>query len=67
MSKLEKALKEFPRPLIPLIVVDGALKCVAAWKAVRNRQFGWLVAVIFVNSAGVLPLLYLARFQRSAR
>jgi hypothetical protein len=61
-----KHLRKFPPQLIPLAIFDLALRSVAAWKAARNKQFVWLVVLIIFNSAGVLPLLYLLRFQKKA-
>jgi hypothetical protein len=60
------SIRDIPRPLIPLAIFDLTLKGIAAWKAARNRQFGWVVALIVLNTAGVLPLVYLTRFQKHA-
>lgn len=34
-------------------------KGMALWKAGRNNQPGWFVALIVINSAGLLPMFYL--------
>ena len=52
-----------PKQLLPFMAIEGGLKLFAAWKAYRNRQFKWCMALVLVNSAGVLPLLYLWRFR----
>jgi hypothetical protein len=59
-------LRAIPRPLIPLAILDLAIKGVAAWKAARNKQFVWCIALVVFNTAGVLPVLYLLRFQKKA-
>ncbi|GEM_PF-5283428 len=59
-------LRRIPRWLIPVMIVEATLKLIAAIQAARNRQYTWCVALILVNSAGVLPVLYLWRFQKRA-
>ncbi len=64
MSKLLGAFRRIPPSLIPFMILEAALKAVAGWRAVRNRQYLWLLAIIVVNSAGVLPVAYLKWFQK---
>ncbi|MFC1625730.1 DUF5652 family protein [Patescibacteria group bacterium] len=33
------------------------------WKASKNKQLGWFIALLIVNSVGILPIVYLAFFQ----
>ncbi len=32
------------------------------WKAARNGHTGWFVAILIINSLGILPLLYIYVF-----
>ena len=43
-------------------------KGLALWKAARRRQLYWFVALLAINSAGILPIVYLllAREHTSA-
>lgn len=50
--------------LAPFVVIEIILKGIALWKAARNKQLYWFIALIVVNSVGVLPLIYLLFFQR---
>ncbi len=50
--------------LVPLLVWEVAWKGVAMWRAARNNQLGWFVAVFILNTLGVLPMLYLKFFQK---
>lgn len=56
-----------PTFLIVLIIVLAIWELIckgrALWKASKNNQLGWFVAVLIINSAGILPLLYLKFFQ----
>jgi len=44
---------------IPLILIDLVLKGMALWHSSRRKQFWWFIALLVVNSVGILPLLYL--------
>lgn len=51
-------------PLIVIIVIiEIALKGYSMWYAARNEQKGWFVAILAINSIGVLPLVYLFFFR----
>jgi hypothetical protein len=45
--------------LLFLVVWDLAWKGVALWKAGRNDDLGWFIALLVINSAGILPIIYL--------
>jgi len=38
-------------------------KGVALWKASRNDQKGWFVALLIIQTLGVLEMIYLIGFQ----
>lgn len=52
-----------PVSIIILIVVvcliEVILKAFALWRAARNDEKTWFVAIFLINSAGILPLIYL--------
>jgi len=39
-------------------------KGIALWKCGRNNQLNWFIAIIILNTAGILPIVYLVWFQR---
>ncbi len=49
--------------MIPLIIWSITWKATALWKAARNRQLGWFLFLFIINSAGVLPILYIYYYQ----
>lgn len=53
--------------LMPLIILDLVLKGLALWRAGRNNQSYWFIALLVINSAGILPLIYLVWFQKKQR
>jgi predicted Co/Zn/Cd cation transporter (cation efflux family) len=49
--------------LIPIIVVlaiwDIVWKLIGLWKAGRNNELGWFIAIALINSIGILPIIYI--------
>lgn len=45
--------------MIPLMLLDLALRGYALWKSARKGQNIWFVFLLIVNSLGILPLIYL--------
>ena len=45
--------------LIPFLIIDIILKGFALWKSAKKGQRVWFIALLVVNSAGILPLIYL--------
>lgn len=50
--------------LIPLIVWTLAWKGWALWKAARNGSIPWFVAILVVNTLGILEILYIFIFSK---
>lgn len=42
-----------------LVLWELFWKGITLWKTGRRNQLGWFVAILVVNSAGILPILYL--------
>ncbi len=53
--------------ILPLVIIDVALKTVSLWKAARNNQLYWFIALALISSAGVLPLIYILFFQKKRK
>jgi hypothetical protein len=45
--------------LIPLAILDVVLKAFALWRSARRGQKWWFIALLLVNSLGILPAIYL--------
>ncbi len=50
--------------IILLALVDLILKGIGLWHAARNNQRNWFIALMFLNTFGILPLFYLRYFQK---
>lgn len=48
-----------------LALFDLILKGFALWRAARMEKMGWFIALLIVNSMGILPLLYLLMTRES--
>lgn len=48
--------------LIPIIIIkiwDYIWKFIALLKAAKNNHIAWFVFILILNSAGILPIIYL--------
>jgi len=39
-------------------------KGIALWKSARNRQTAWFIAILLVNTLGILEIVYISFFQK---
>lgn len=39
-------------------------KGIALWHAARNKQLAWFIALILVNTVGILEIIYLVFFRK---
>ncbi len=42
-------------------------KGIGLWKSAKNNQRYWFVAMLVLNTAGILPIIYLVFFEKRAR
>ena len=45
--------------ITPLLVLEIVLKGFALWRAARKEEQWWFVALLVLNTAGILPAIYL--------
>jgi len=45
--------------ILIIVAVELVLKGIALWKAARLDQTAWFVILLIVNTAGILPLIYI--------
>lgn len=50
--------------LAPLIVWASVWKGIALWKAARNSHLPWFIALLIINTAGILEIIYIFAFSR---
>lgn len=61
---MEKILIENSWVILLLILWVLPWKAVALWKAVKNNQKGWFVALLLLNTLAILEILYIFVFSK---
>lgn len=52
-------------PIFYLIITWSIIwKGIALWHSARNKQLVWYIALLIVNTAGILEILYLVFFKK---
>lgn len=46
-------------PLTLAVIWEFSWKGWALWRAAHNEQIGWYIAILLINSLGILPIVYL--------
>lgn len=49
--------------LVPVVVWSLFWKGMALYRAARNSQKGWFVALLIINTAGILEIVYILFFS----
>ena len=50
-----------------LAVWELIWKGLGLWKSARNKDMIWFLAILIINSAGIIPLIYLFFFDKSMK
>ena len=50
--------------LIILAIWDLAWKGVSLWKASKNNSMPWFIALLVLNTIGILPIIYVFFFSK---
>jgi len=53
-----------PFLLIVVLIWSLTWKGIAMWRAARNNQKKWFIAILIINLFGLVEVLYLLFFQR---
>lgn len=54
----------YPAVLIAILLWSLVWKGFALWRAARRGEKGWFVALLVINTLGILEILYLFVFSR---
>ncbi len=56
---------------VPFLIILGiwelVWKAIALWKSARNNQLAWYVFILVLNTAGILPIVYILWFQKKRK
>jgi methionyl-tRNA synthetase len=50
--------------LIPLGIWELIWKGISLWRCGRNNQLNWFIAILALNTMGILPIVYLKFYQK---
>jgi len=53
--------------IIILIVWDFVWRGMALWRAARHGQRNWFLGLFILSTVGILPIIYLAFFQKKSK
>jgi hypothetical protein len=56
-----------PYVLIPLLAWSVAIKGLALWYSARASQKVWFVALLVINTIGVLEVIYIVIFRKKSK
>jgi len=53
-------------PIFYLLLIWALIwKGIALWRSARNNQLAWFVALLIVNTLGILEIIYLLIFRKN--
>ncbi|WP_440944802.1 DUF5652 family protein [Methanosarcina sp. T3] len=58
---------QFSALILILVLWELFWKGIALWKAARESQRYWFIAILILNTAGILPILYIFLFKEGKR
>ena len=53
--------------LVVLMIWECIMKGIALWKASRNDHKTWFIVILILNTAGILPLIYVLFFSEKKK
>ncbi len=57
--------------IVPFLIIIGmwelVWKAIALWKSARNNQLAWYIVILVLNTAGILPIVYILWFQKKRK
>jgi len=60
---METQTTEWFQHMLPFIIVltifELVMKLIAMWRAGRKNQLAWFIVIGIINTAGILPVIYL--------
>jgi hypothetical protein len=64
MTLLSYQSPAFMAFFIVLVLWEVLWKGVGLWKAARNDDQYWFIAILIINTLGILPILYIYIFRK---
>ena len=58
---------QFATLILILVLWELFWKGIALWKAARESQRYWFIAILILNTLGILPILYIFLFKEGKK
>ncbi|HIH93670.1 TPA: hypothetical protein HA338_06395 [Methanosarcina acetivorans] len=58
---------QFATLILILVLWELFWKGIALWKAARESQRYWFIAILILNTVGILPILYIFLFKEGKK
>ncbi len=62
-----ETLAAYPFLILILAAWEVIWKGISLWKSARNNQQAWFVFLLVLNTAGILPIIYIVFFQKKKK
>jgi len=49
--------------IVPVIIWELVWKSIALWRSARNNHKAWFIAILILNTLGILPIIYLLLYK----
>ncbi|TGC11588.1 hypothetical protein CUN85_00445 [Methanolobus halotolerans] len=53
--------------ILILVIREIVWKGIGLWKAARNKQKYWFIAMLIINSVRIIPIIYIFLFQKGKK
>ena len=68
---VDPTFADLSTPILALLIIlaiwELIWKGIALWKAARNNHKAWYVAILILNTAGILPIFYIYVFSKKKK
>ena len=61
---MEKILLDYPWVIVLILLWTFPWKAAALWRAARHGQISWFLAILILNTLGILDILYIFVFSK---
>jgi len=61
---LAQSIQSNPILFSVIIIWSLVWKAIALWHAARNSQLGWYIILVFINTVGILEIIYIFFFRK---
>jgi hypothetical protein len=61
-GSMEQFIQQYTTQFVWILIWTLPWKAVALWKAAQRKDLGWYIALLLINTLGILEILYIFVF-----